>query len=311
MMMSDRIGLSGPDLGAILASLGGRLASLDAPSELNLDDQGAAPEADWPAQMMSCEYSAMGRWGDAEQRFVALDKGELIRLLDARPADPEAMLADLVAGQTPFELASFASLHPWRKAGYWSRSFGGLHYPHGWLCAFRGKGHDSVVSRRWLEFGPWRVLRGPGDVTLVQFHDPEADMATAVEQARVGHPLLSIATEGSGLLNEEYVPQHDLNGLYDSSTGTLRIIVHGRQVTPGEMTDACHARKTQPLGPDQPIRNIAYVFMEPPVARALLHDLWLRGLECWTIDLGREVRLDEDHHPTPVKPDWVKALEAR
>lgn len=308
MVMGDRIGLSGPDLGGIVTSLG-RLAPPGRPASLSCDDTETVPGGDWPARMARCGHSAMARWPGEEDGFVALHQDRLVRLLDARPADPEAVLADL--DPVPFELASFATVHLWHEIGYRSRGFGGLHYPHGWLCAFRGKGHEFLVSRRWLDFGPWRVLRGPGDLTLIQFHDVEADRETAVEQARAGHPLLSVATRGTGLLHDGFAPEHDLNGFYDPASGILRIVVHGRAVTPAEMLDACFVRRSQPLGPSQPIHNVAYVFMEPEAARAHLHDLWLRELECRTIDLGREIRLDEDYHPAPTKPAWVAALETR
>ncbi|MGW7201290.1 hypothetical protein [Streptomyces chryseus] len=138
----------------------------------------------------------------------------------------------------------------------------------------------------------------------------EADAATALEQARAGHPLLEIANPGSGLIWPGHVT-HDLHGLYDAGSQCLRIIVHAREVSPGEMLDACVARRTRPLGPDKPVRRVAYVFMDPQAAHAHLHALWLRELECWTIELGEEIRLDQDYHPTPAKPDWVKAVESR
>ena len=34
---------------------------------------------------------------------------------------------------------------------YEKTSFGEGHLPHGWASAFKGKGHDRLVSRRWLE----------------------------------------------------------------------------------------------------------------------------------------------------------------
>ncbi|MFI1566259.1 hypothetical protein ACH4ZX_24925 [Streptomyces sp. NPDC020490] len=70
------------------------------------------------------------------------------------------------------------------------------------------------------------------------------------------------------------------------------------------------ARRTQALGPDRPVERVAYVFMDAEAAHAHLHALWLRELECWTIEQGDEIRLDTDHHAVPVKPDWVKEGES-
>ncbi|MER6512860.1 hypothetical protein ABT158_39055 [Nonomuraea sp. NPDC001636] len=75
----------------------------------------------------------------------------------------------------------------------------------------------------------------------------------------------------------------------------------------GEMRDACFTRGRGLLGPDRPIDRVAYVFMNPASAKAHLHELWLRELWCWTIDLDQEIRLDADHHPAPARPAWVEA----
>jgi len=92
----------------------------------------------------------------------------------------------------------------------------------------------------------------------------------------------------------------------------LKVVVHGRAVSQCEMLDACAARVYQPLGPDKPLAQVAYVFMTEDQARAYLHELWLRGLECWAIVEGREVRLDDSYEPgPPPKPDWVVEVEAR
>ncbi|AGC47143.1 hypothetical protein MYSTI_05867 [Myxococcus stipitatus DSM 14675] len=314
MVKSLRIGLSGPELASILKSIPGRLTPRGPPGSLLLDDQEEAPTSDWLGQMVRCELSAMAQWSGDGDPHLSLTQGELVRIKTEQTPDPKVMLSALTAGPTPFELASFASIHPEWATGaqpYRSRTLGGLHYPHGWLCGFRGKGHDRLVSRRWLEFGPWRVLKGSGDTTLIQFHDVAADAATALEQARVGHPLLTVNNPDSGFIAADHVMSHDLQGIYDAKSQTLRVIVHGRDVPPGEMRDACAAKKMQPLGPEKPITRVAYVFMEPQAARAHLHALWLRELECWTIEQGNEVRLDKDYRPAPVKPDWVKAVESR
>ncbi|MEU5097305.1 hypothetical protein [Streptomyces sp. NPDC020996] len=309
-----RIGLSGPDPAAILRSICGRLTPETAPSRMYQNDQPVAVDPDWPGQMLGCEDDSFAEWPGDDDIFLDLNwDRRLVRLNWPHPADTEVILAALTSGATPFELASFEGIHrEWARGEdpYRPRGFDGLHYGNGWLCGFRGAGHDRLVSRRWLDFGPWRVLRGPGDVTLVQFHDAKADPATALEQARAGHPLLEGITPVSGFMSDRHVITHDLQGVYDPEDRCLRIIVHGRDVSPGEMLDACVARRTQALGPDSPLERVAYVFMDAEAARAHLHALWLRELECWTIELGAEIRLDTDHHPVPVKPEWVKEVES-
>jgi hypothetical protein len=59
------------------------------------------------------------------------------------------------------------------------------------------------------------------------------------------------------------------------------------------------------------IERIAYVFVDEGDARAHLHELWLRELECWVADDRGKRRLDLDYHPVPSPPAWVRDLEAR
>src|SRR5690606_11851077 len=71
-----------------------------------------------------------------------------------------------------FELFTAGTVHliEWDDLAYVAPSFADMHYPHGWACAFKGPGHDRLVSRRWLEHGPWRLIRdNENDVSFVQF----------------------------------------------------------------------------------------------------------------------------------------------
>jgi hypothetical protein len=80
-----------------------------------------------------------------------------------------------------------------------------------------------------------------------------------------------------------------------------------------DMRVACglrlHHRLTQPA--TDRIDHVAYVFVDQADARAHLHELWLRELECWYLDDAGKHRLDLDYHPVPSPPAWVTALEAR
>jgi hypothetical protein len=112
-------------------------------------------------------------------------------------------------------------------------------------------------------------------------------------------------TDTGGYLQDHYVYEHDLKGLYDATELMLKIVVHGRDMSQLEMRDACAARRDQVLGPERPLRRIAYIFLEAARAEAHLHELWLRELECWTIRDGLEVRLDTAYQPVPIKPAWA------
>jgi len=195
---------------------------------------------------------------------------------------------------------------------------GALGAPLGFAAFFQGEGHRALVSRRWLEHGPWRVLRGNGDTTLVQFHDLETSPEEAWIQAQPGHRWLM----GRSSRARGHIPHSSLakgraqkalansRAMYVHADRTLRIVVHGRDVPHEEMLFACHAREYG-LPDAEKIDAVRYIFLEERAARAHLPDLWLRELECWTFDSdGEEIRIDEDFHlEPPPKPEWVQKLE--
>lgn len=216
----------------------------------------------------------------------------------------------------PFEVCSIGSIYPdeWIKLKLDSIGFGKKHTSHGWACAFRGRGHDRLVSRRWLDFaGPWRVIRRPGDLSLVQFHDLDVDAETAYQQAAPGHERMGISKAG-GYLQVPYPSTRGVEGLYIAERQTLEIVVppHGT-VEQVSMRDACalrhHHRVTKPT--EKRIEQVAYVFLEEDDARKHLHELWLRELEVWVADGDGRRRLDLAYEPVPVRPAWVMNLDAR
>jgi hypothetical protein len=212
----------------------------------------------------------------------------------------------------PFEACSIGSIYPdeWIKMDVEIFGLGHPQGSYGWACAFRGKGHDRLVSRRWLDFGPWRVVRRPGDLTLVQFHDLDVDAETAAHQATPGHERMGLSRVG-GYLRVPYQFSQDVEGLYIAERRTLEIVVPpGDKVEQVRMRDACAVRYQHRIDPpaEERIDQVAYVFVDEADARAHLHELWLRELEVWLVDGEGKRRLDLDYHPTPRKPAWVDAL---
>lgn len=206
--------------------------------------------------------------------------------------------------------------HEWIAADYRRWSFSRSHIDHGWGCAFRGAGHDRLVSRRWLEFGPWRVLRRPDDTTVIQFHDLAiTDPAEAYEQAKVGHERMGLSNSGGFIQQiEPWMLADGGRGLYDPKERLLEVIVAPEVPVPqSKMLNSCalrlHHRLTKPAV--DPVDRIAYVFLDLDEACAHLHELWLRELECWVIDGDGRRRLDLDYHPVPDPPAWVRRLNGR
>ena len=307
--MTLGLGLMGSDLEAVFRALDARRFHADRlPSTLRVDSREREPSPDWVEKWLPrCEESIVAYWARADANyFLIYHRGKIVLASFPFPRDVGATL-DLLSA-LPFTIASFDTIHlAWEDAQppYIAPSFSRLHFRHGWACAFKAEGHNRLASRRWLDHGPWRTLRAAAaDTTLVQFHDLGANAADALEQAAPGHQRMGITAAG-GFIQFDYVYRHELKGFYEPAERLLKIIVHGREVSQREMLDACAARLQQALGDSQPLERIAYIFLEEHVARAHLHELWLRDLECWTIIEGDQVRLDTDYHPPPQKPEWV------
>lgn len=76
------------------------------------------------------------------------------------------------------------------------------------------------------------------------------------------------------------------------------------------MLDACAERLVAKYNPDKPVRSLRYVFIDPADAERHLPEL-LRDIEVWVIIDGREVRLDDNYHPTPSPPAWGAEVQER
>lgn len=313
MTTTLRLGFSGPDVDALFVALVETgLAGRGLPQTLVVDDKPRKVKADWTVAAAAARRSLAAEW-DGEAGRLSLQKDRIVKLTRfGFDLDPERLLAQLA--ELPFTLGSAAELYPeWTDGSlgevYEGPGFAELHWPHGWACLFKGAGHERLVSRRWLDFGPWKVRRGAHDTTLVQFHELGADAATALAQARLGHERMGISDKG-GFLQGRYVYAHDLQGLYYAQQHRLHVVVHGRDVSQRELLDACAARRYQRLGAEQPLDNVVYVFMEEAPAMAHLHELWLRGLECRAVVEGVEIDLTAQYRPQPAALEWTARGEA-
>ena len=291
------------------------------PSTANLDYKtvsGFRPGVDEPSLIRTAKeklsFEALRAWWSFDPRFDVMQASWLVETFPVVDVHLLSKLSFLFAtfGTRFEEWDDYKGPLNHERAGV-----GRGHWALGWGFALQGAGHRQLVSRRWLDHGPWRVTYGDNDTTLVQFHDLEADAATAREQAREGHELWSNYLSGGFISDRDTfvrierptrpVPQ---NVLYVPDDRSLRVVVHGRPVPEGEMLEAA-ANRIYPPKDDQPVESIRYVFMDMAQARSYLHPLWLRGIEVYAMTNQGEVRLDDRYSPPAAeKPAWVRHLDA-
>jgi len=266
------------------------------------------------AAMMKAGDSLMAYWypNTAQESFMSWWKKGCIKI---ETSERKANIAE--AGEylqkIPFELCAGRSISTdWggvgRRIEYSGFGFSDGHWNHGWMCAFKGKGHDRLVSRRWLDYGPWRLIRDEThDLSIVQFHDLNADDDTALAQAKPGHERMGISETG-GFIQTDFVWRYQQGASYDPAEQRLFYVVYGRDVKPREMLEAAAVKLWQPLA--KPVKQVAYVFMDEKAARAHVHEAWLHNVEVRTFVNGAEVILTETYDPpAPKVPDWVKRLQ--
>jgi len=287
------------------------------PGELTLEDEDVAVTDEWLRQLTSAQREGRARWEPSQGHLGFLPRSDelvVVRL----PVDQVTLSAALeLIEPLPFALCSFGAsfFDEWNAADYKRWGFSRSHISFGWGCAFRGIGHDQLVSRRWLDFGPWRVIRRPNDTTLVQFHDLNlTDPAEAYEQAKLGHPRMR-----EGFLYPNYADfMDDVRGLYLAEQQRLEIVVPpGETVDPNSLYGAAAVRlyfrahpeegHNAPEGTIGHVKTVAYVFVDEAQALAHLHILWLHEFECILVDGRGKRRLDDTYHPIPDPPAWVRA----
>jgi hypothetical protein len=162
--------------------------------------------------------------------------------------------------------------------------------PLGWAAAFKGAGHDRLVTRRWLETGPWKLWQGPGDVSLVQFHDLDADAEHALAEARPGHAQLGISDSG-GFLQKPFVYELELEGLYEPASRLMKVVVLGRDLSDLELLEWAAARAEGKLAGGKPVDTVAFVFPDEREGRSNLDRLTRYGHQVWAIRAGDEIQL--------------------
>ena len=289
----------------------------DAPPEkVWVDDEPAAPDA-WPTELLRAHIKGIAFWPNYRTQVSYLPRSEQIGVFDTSPFTTlTEALRTLEAFDFEILCGGAAFFDEWLAADYKRWGFGRSHIDNGWGCAFRGRGHDRLVSRRWLDFGPWRVIRRPNDTTFIQFHDLAlTDPAEAYAQAAPGLKRMGNDPTGGHIgFHKERMIASAGKGLYSPGQRLLEVVVGpGNEVRQGDMLCNCalrlHHKETQPA--TGRIERIAYVFVDEGDARAHLHELWLRELECWVADDRGKRRLDLDYHPVPSPPAWVRDLETR
>ncbi len=282
------------------------------PDEFWVDGREKKYVKDWMERYVpACKRDIFLTWRDGvHDHFISYDK-ECVIKFRMRDFSGDANTVLKLIAPIPWTVAAFMSTNLDRfDDEYSAPGFANMHFSLDWGCAFKGEGHKRLVSQRILEFGPWHLIRDEeNDITLVQFYDLNADSETALEQAKPGHALMSKPFQGA-FFQKDFKLAGELDVLYEPTERKVKVIVAGRDVPISEMVDMAKARYEQLLGPEKPFDSVAYIFTESEeAARAHLHDLWLRELECWAFIDHLQTRIDLDYHPTPNKPEWVRQLE--
>lgn len=297
--MGIRLSLAGPDLIKLVEQVRASAPFDDTiPDRIERDYYDQSPTAQWTAQLPQTAQNLTVEWGDVDNPRQSLNyyPGACIHIELDLPPEPQRVQDWLAT--LDFEIAVFATVHnEWRNIDpdYFPPGVPTLHYPFGWALALKGAARRRIVSDRWLKYSPAHVEQRD-DMIFIQFHDPAADAATSLTQAKPAHLAFSSEAEG-GFIKDGYLLRHDFKGVYDEKTGVLKIAVLGRNISPREMLDACALRLEGKLPNGKTVKNVAYVFLDETEIGEHLHQLWLRGLECWTIREGKEVRLDTDYTP--------------
>ena len=287
---------------------------------LSVDYQ-QSPVSSWPSLLWRAKKDFHVEHGpDGKRGYISWSRsGEAAALLCVRHVEswtPRSLLAELC--RIPFLTADIrAWFNDWKRLP-WERDdpmyipdagFGMGHNDHGFAVLFQGAGHDQVVSRRYLEHGPWLTRYGPNDTTMVQFFDERVDSKTAITQARPGHAYMGWSSPDlGGFFHVDVRWKDEAEVKYDPARKMLLAIVVDREPPPWELRAFRHLAISLRADPHRPVERCAYVFLDPAVGRRLVPALWIRGIETWVVDGDKELRVDEDFVPHFPKPAWVQTV---
>ena len=223
------------------------------------------------------------------------DTPQLLRLVEGLPFDY----------MTSGPVVAWGNPDPFHNDHYLGPSFGDGHDNHGWFSAFKGeRGHARLASRRLLTYGPWRLIERPGDLSIIEYHDPSADPETALAQAKPGHRAAGLSTTGA-FIHPSYTFDDRDYGTFHKPTQRLEQVVVNRDVTAKELRVFAAVKMLQPL--TMHVEQVTWVFPDEATARRNLHLIWCWGMAVRTFVAGVETELTDGYEPpAPVVPDWVK-----
>ena len=279
---------------------------------------------DWVDEILPLyEYGMGASWGydpirgheEASIGYYTYDRTVRICIYNYELTDAQSVMEMLAP--LPWTIASFFRIYndeTWEK--HYSISLNDPSNPIGWACAFKGEGHERLLSRRWLEYNPWYLIRDEkNDVSFIQFHDL-TDPGLALEQAKKGHQAMNkgFIDKTYSLNNPPYKIQfnRELRGVYFDETQELHVVIPaGVAATIDQMNDYCTAKYYQ-VFKQGTVKKLAFVFIEGKEAEPYIRDLWLRDIECLGIDpSGERYKADENYYPVYYLPKWVKRLQQR
>jgi hypothetical protein len=299
------ISLSGDDVGALFTAVAkDPFFGFPQVATWKIDGKEGKARQDWQSGVpREASKTATAFFDDENVRFMGLEVGSCVKAKLPWRVDVEALLA--VIARLPCTLVAVGPLHRDWLSGELklpNKLFGFAHHPYASFAAFKGAGHARLVSRRWVDHGgPWLAHHGANDTSLLQLHDLAADSRTANAQVRRAQERLGPGDTG-GYIHPGFKRTLKLDVQYSGRDRKASIVVAKREVSQLEMLEAATLRGSNALGADSPIDAVAFVYIDEPQARRDLHELWLRGLECWTYIDGRETRIDEGYQPPPQRP---------
>ncbi len=293
------------------------------PDRVRTGSKRVTVDRDWTERIFF-DVSSAAYWGPGDERLILWGKQRCL-YVEKNQAQVTPTIALELLRSVPFETA--VGVSPYRHT--WSRRLEDLgkplhildcgwgmgHADHGWACFLRGRGHEQVVSRRFLHHGPWRTVYLPDeDLTMVQFHDLDADVHAAVRQVRQGHPLMGYSMAGGIFFHRgDAHPFQEFTGNYDRRTRTFIYQMLDRKLTWKLISDLGWLRlhNRDGLGPlrGKPIHHIRLCYWDLDAAKEDLEFAWRSEFEVSCMIEGKEVRIDEGYESTWVAPDWVKRLQ--